>query len=592
MRIRPGDWLAFTIVLIAVFGIGGIHLVLSAGYLISCQMLGHPLGMWNVIPVVSAWGDASVVPGQVCVPSRGLIQVLAVIYIAVVIAAIVAIYAWVEKYKESDKKLIKDLSYRKGIAQYGEVKKNVGDKALAKKAGSIRPTLKNPRLTDVGRKLGTSQGSNVWLSAQDTCAVFGPPRSGKGVNFVINEILDAPGAVVTTSTRGDNAAATWKLRAAGGAPVIIFDPQGITGVSTKMRWSPYRGCEDSRVAAARADAIVGASGLGSSTNNQEWAEVAKVILTYLLHAAALGDVHIRAFARWAQSPALASEAVQILAQAPGAVAGWAQNLESEINGDPRTVQSKWMGVAGSTAGLNIPEIAELFDTSGEAESLDPEDFIKRRGTLYLIGTKTGGGAVGPLLVGMLDDIYAAAEKIANRSPGSRLDPPMRLVLDEVANFSVWNRLPEVMSSGGGIGIGATLYLQSASQAKDQWGDTGGAKILDSANFIVQLGNSKEVDKLKTFVEWMGEIELTKTSYSYSDQGITHNEDKQFRNAVSVFELSRLPMGYSFVLPNVGRPLLMQSTPFFERKDKDEIKTSQKAFVKMQEAGGKLVTDGV
>lgn len=222
MRIRPGDWLAFTIVLIAVFGIGGIHLVLSAGYLISCQMLGHPLGMWNVIPVVSAWGDASVVPGQVCVPSRGLIQVLAVIYIAVVIAAIVAIYAWVEKYKESDKKLIKDLSYRKGIAQYGEVKKNVGDKALAKKAGSIRPTLKNPQLTDVGRKLGTSQGSNVWLSAQDTCAVFGPPRSGKGVNFVINEILDAPGAVVTTSTRGDNAAATWKLRAAGGAPGYYF----------------------------------------------------------------------------------------------------------------------------------------------------------------------------------------------------------------------------------------------------------------------------------------------------------------------------------------------------------------------------------
>lgn len=587
MRIRPGDWLAFTIVLIAIFGIGGIHLVLAASYLVSCQMIGHPLGMWNVIPVVSAWGDASVVEGQVCVPPRTLVQVFAVVYIVLVIGAIVAGYAWYEKYQQSDKKLIKDLSYRKGIAQYSEVKKNVGDKALAKKAGSIRPTLKNPQLTDVGRKLGTSQGSNVWLSAQDTCAVFGPPRSGKGVNFVINEILDAPGAVVTTSTRGDNAAATWKLRAAGGAPVIIFDPQGITGVKSKIRWSPYRGCEDPDVAASRADAIVGASALGSSTTNQEWAEPSKDILTYLLHAAALGEVHISTFARWAQSPALANEAVNILSMAPGAVPGWAQNLDAELNGDSKMVLSKWMGVKGSTRGLVIPSVAELFDTSGDAESLDPDEFIRRRGTLYLIGTKSGGGSVGPLLVGLLDDIYVAAEKAANRSPGSRLDPPMRLVLDEVANFSVWNRLPEVMSSGGGIGIGATLYLQSASQAKDQWGDTGGAKILDSANFIVQLGNSKEVDKLKTFVDWMGEIELTKTSYSFSDQGITHNEDKQFRNAVSVFELSRLPMGYSFVLPNVGRPLLMQSTPFFERKDKGAIKASQDAFVEMQKAGGKL-----
>lgn len=591
MRIRPGDWGAVIFLGFFLFGVGGIHLILSIAYFFSCGLLGHPLGMWGVIPVTMAWGDASVIPGQVCVPSRTLVQVIAALYLIVVVASAIAIYAMVERYKQSDKKLIKDLSHRDGIAQYREIKNNVGDKALAKKAGAIRPTLDKPQLTDVGRKLGTSQGSNVWLSAQDTCAVFGPPRSGKGVNFVINEILDAPGAVVTTSTRGDNAAATWKLRAAGGAPVIIFDPQGITGVTTKMRWSPYRGCDDPRIAAARADAIVGASGLGASTNNQEWAEVAKVILSYLLHAAALGNVHIRTFARWAQSPALAEEAVEILAQAPKAVPGWSQNLESEINGDPRTVQSKWMGVAGSTAGLNIPEIAELFDTSGEAESLDPEKFIKERGTLYLIGTKTGGGAVGPLLVGMLDDIYSAAEKIANRSPGSRLDPPMRLILDEVANFSVWNRLPEVMSSGGGIGIGATLYLQSASQAKDQWGDTGGAKILDSANFVIQLGNSKEVDKLKTFVEWMGEIEQTKYSYSYSDQGITHNEDKQWRNAVSVFELSRLPMGYSFVLPNVGRPLLMQSTPFFERKDKDEIKASQKAFVEMQKAGGRLVTSG-
>ncbi|MFW0120370.1 type IV secretory system conjugative DNA transfer family protein [Rothia sp. P5764] len=590
MRIRPSDWLAVFTVALAVFGAGGLHLIFSVAYFFSCGTFGHSLGMYGVIPAALAWGDATVVPGQTCVPGRTLVQVVAVVYLVVLISAFVLIYMIWDRWMQSDKKLIKDLSVRDGIAQAREVNKNVGAKALKAKAHSIRPTLDKPQLSDVGRKIGVSQGLGVWLPAQDTCVVFGPPRSGKGVNFVINEILDSPGAVITTSTRGDNAAATWLMRSRGNRPVIIFDPQSITGVKTKMRWSPYRGCSEPQVARERADVIIGASGLGSSSNNQEWAEMATTILSYLLHAAALGNVPISTFAQWTQSYALAGEAVQILTQSPAAAIGWAESLDAEIKGDARTLQSKWMGVQSATASLLIPSVAELFEVGDGSHALDPEKFIKDRGTLYLIGTKTGGGAVGPLLVAMLDDMYSAAEKLANRSKGSRLDPPMRLVLDEIANFNVWNRLPEVMSSGGGIGIGATLYMQSASQAKDQWGDSAGAKILDSANFTVQLGNSKEVDKLKSFVDWMGETERVKYSYSYSDQGITHSEDKQRVNAVSVFELSRLPMGYSFVMPNTGRPLLMKSEPFFKRKDKEQISASQKTFVDTQRNGQMLPCD--
>ena len=38
--------------------------------------------------------------------------------------------------------------------------------------------------------------------------MLGPPRSGKGLHLVINAILDAPGAVITTATRPDNIAVT------------------------------------------------------------------------------------------------------------------------------------------------------------------------------------------------------------------------------------------------------------------------------------------------------------------------------------------------------------------------------------------------
>jgi type IV secretion system protein VirD4 len=49
---------------------------------------------------------------------------------------------------------------------------------------------------------------------EDSILLIGPPRSGKGAHIVINTILDAPGAVVTTSTRPDNLTATLRARSA------------------------------------------------------------------------------------------------------------------------------------------------------------------------------------------------------------------------------------------------------------------------------------------------------------------------------------------------------------------------------------------
>ena len=67
--------------------------------------------------------------------------------------------------------------------------------------------------------------------------LLGPPRSGKGVHIVINAILDAPGAVITTSTRPDNLTAALEARAKVG-PVAVFDPQGLApGIPSATRWS-------------------------------------------------------------------------------------------------------------------------------------------------------------------------------------------------------------------------------------------------------------------------------------------------------------------------------------------------------------------
>jgi type IV secretion system protein VirD4 len=73
---------------------------------------------------------------------------------------------------------------------------------------------------------------------EDSTLILGPPRSGKGLHVVINAILHAPGAVITTATRPDNIAATLRARERLG-PVAVFDPQRLAdGLPSGLRWSP------------------------------------------------------------------------------------------------------------------------------------------------------------------------------------------------------------------------------------------------------------------------------------------------------------------------------------------------------------------
>ena len=148
-----------------------------------------------------------------------------------------------------------------GTATSAEIVRAASARTLTKRAETLRPSLSRASASDVGYRLGTSKGKPVWATVEDSILLIGPPRSGKGLHIVINAILDAPGAVVTTSTRPDNIATTLKAREKAG-PVAVFDPQQLApGLPVGLRWSPVRGCDDPLTAMIRA------TGLASSLAN-------------------------------------------------------------------------------------------------------------------------------------------------------------------------------------------------------------------------------------------------------------------------------------------------------------------------------------
>jgi len=175
-----------------------------------------------------------------------------------------------------------------GIATSSEVSRAASHSALMKRAAHLRPSVTNAGPSDVGYRIGRSRKTTVWASVEDSILVIGPPRSGKGAHIVINAILDAPGPVVTTSTRPDNLTTTLRARQRMG-PVAVFDPQRLAaGVPVGLRWSPIRGCEDPLTAMIRASGLAAGTGLaaGGVDGGGFWEAKTRTALQCLLHAAA------------------------------------------------------------------------------------------------------------------------------------------------------------------------------------------------------------------------------------------------------------------------------------------------------------------
>lgn len=303
-----------------------------------------------------------------------------------------------------------------GCAARAHVAAAAGGTPLLRRATLLRPSLTNVTPADLGYRLGVSRGVGCHASVEDSIVLLGPPRSGKGLHLVIPMILDAPGPVLTTSTRPDNLAVTLGRRAERG-PVAVFDPQQLApGVPSATRWSPIRGCQDPHIAMVRARALTAGTGAGT-TDSTFWQASAEQAVRCLLHAAALEQFSTADLYRWSLSSMQAREAVLVLATHPSAAPSWDQALDAIINSDSRQRDSIWAMVTIAFAALADPKVLDAVSPDA-GEQFEPEEFLRCSGTVYLLGTSTGVGATAGLVGAFVEDVIEAARRVAARSPVS------------------------------------------------------------------------------------------------------------------------------------------------------------------------------
>lgn len=465
-----------------------------------------------------------------------------------------------------------------GVATARDVQAVASEKALLARGRTLRPSLSRPAPRDIGYLLGRSRGSGVWASVEDSILLLGPPRSGKGLHMVINSILDAPGAVITTATRPDNIAATLTERQRRG-PVAVFDPQRLAdGLPAGLRWSPVRGCEDPLTAMIRATGLASATGLstGGVESGGFWEGKTRTALQALLHAAALDHRNPGELFAWTLSPSAAADAVAILSSHPGAASGWADSLESMIHSDPRTRDSIWMGVSLALSCLADPRVLDAV-TPRPGEHFDPSDFLTNNGTLYLLATGAGAGASWPLVAAFIEDLVETARHLAAASPGARLDPPLLLALDEIGNLSPLPSLPTLMAEGGGTGITTMPVLQSQSQARDKWGDHAAGAIWDASIVKVILGGTSSARDLQDLSALIGERDERTDTISVGDHGSRSIQRSTRRVPVMPPETIRtLPFGTALVLLRSAPPLVTDLRPWTDRPDAEQLRTDREA----------------
>ncbi len=469
-----------------------------------------------------------------------------------------------------------------GVATGRDVRAAASQRALLTRGRTLRPSLDHPGPADIGYQLGRSRGQSLWASVEDSILLLGPPRSGKGLHVVINAILDAPGAVITTATRPDNIAATLTERQRRG-PVAVFDPQRLAaGLPAGLRWSPVRGCADPLTAMIRATGLASATGLstGGVESGGFWEGKTRTALQALLHAAALDDRNPGELFAWTLSPSSAADAVAILSSNPKAAPGWADSLESMIHSDPRTRDSIWMGVSLALSCLADPRVLDAVSPR-PGEHFDPIEFLTDNGTLYLLATGAGAGASWSLVAAFIEDLVETARHLAAASPGARLDPPLLMALDEIGNLSPLPSLPVLMAEGGGTGITTMPVLQSLSQARDKWGDHTAGAIWDASIVKVILGGTSSARDLQDLSALIGERDERTDTISVGDYGSRSLQRSTRRVSVMPPETIRtLPFGTALVLLRSAPPLVTDLRPWTSRpearqlnKDRTEVEAT-------------------
>jgi type IV secretion system protein VirD4 len=436
-----------------------------------------------------------------------------------------------------------------GVASTWQVLRSASRYAARRKAKVLRPSLRESTAWQRLRSPTTSYATRlarvgvvwVWSTVEDITVRLGGPRTGKSGELA-GRIVEAPGAVIATSTRTDLIDLTAAVRHRSG-PIYVFNPAGIGGdkYASTIGFDPLSGCREPKTANDRAaDMLAAVSSPGKDGGDREfWASQARRVLAALLHAAALGGLSTREVLVWVSAPgerATQNEVQRLLRRSSE------QNYEADalqfLTTNDRT--------RSSITATIMPALSWMTDPTAEATarggSFDVGQLLEQQGTVYMLGAEDAQTA--PLVTALTGHIARQARKIAGRQPSGRLDPALTLALDEAALICPVP-LDQWTADMGGRNITLHIAAQSRAQLRQRFGDAGAAAILNNASTLLVFGGTKDPDDLQAYAALTGERDEDVDTYDPAHK-VTSTTTRRVP-VLSSAQIAQLPHGRVLVI---------------------------------------------
>ncbi|HEY1971122.1 MAG TPA: TraM recognition domain-containing protein, partial [Pseudonocardia sp.] len=463
-----------------------------------------------------------------------------------------------------------------GHASRGQIRAQLSVAAARRTAVWTRPCLtptqrRHATPTQLAAPLHRGPSGRMWVPFENPTGALAPTQSGKSRRDLAHKAIDAPGALLCSTTKPDllELAGLARTRRPSAGPVLVYDATGTVTWPARLRWSPISGCTDPTTAFRRARAMVEAAAVsvetgGNAGNDRVFRERATMVLGAYLLAAALSGHPMTSIIRWATEKPLSLEPTMLLNNHYPALSA---NLRAETEMVARTADAVWMSVRRVVEPLMNPTLLALC-TPNPGESFDAAEFITHQGSLFLIAGQHHAAQVAPLLTVLTDHWLTTAQNLALTYPTRRLDPPATAVLDELPNATPLPDLPDIISDSAGRGVLIHWAAQSLAQLEDTFTPARARQLLDNTTTLTTFGSLKDPRAL----EWLSTLagHHDKPRYQHHTDGLlTPGRSSIGTETVPTYRpanIRELPPGQVIVIHRHLRPIQARTLDITKRTD--------------------------
>ncbi|MEV8534712.1 type IV secretory system conjugative DNA transfer family protein [Streptomyces sp. NPDC051211] len=449
---------------------------------------------------------------------------------------------------------------RSGGAQWG------GSKIERKMSAHNDPRKRVNRIT-AGRGLRTKKV--VAAQPNISATVFGVPGSSKTTGLVLPNAAEWEGPLVVTTTKAADLDVIYARRR-GFGPVWVIAPAGIPGRAGD-HWSPVEYCTDAKAADRMAAWLAEAASSGGDKRAAPWVDQAKSVLKGILLAAHLSGGGISDLRRWISLGKDAVDHVRAILLAHGC---------NDVADD---YASPWLrlhedGIGSIQFSLNV--LARVFADEEVRETCARSDFtfeewLDRQGTICVIASEADADRFAPLISSLIAGAIHAAETRYN-TYGKPIDPSVGILVDEAGNMLRYPRLPNILTTGRGMGITMLTVWHDLSQLRESLGTQKANTVLSASGLRMLLPGCGDLETLRYFSGLYGRTEVMKTSHGRSRGEYSSNTQATETDLAPVHSLQQLPDFTAIAQYTNLPPIKVKMRLTFRDKDLKKLLADPKA----------------